>query len=157
MASRTVVFVHGMFMSCNSWHHWVEYFEGKGYNATAIPWPGRDKSVEQLRAEHPNPEVGQQTFSAVLEHHDSVIRGLDEPPIIIGHSLGGLITQLMLNRGLGAAAVAIDFRPATGGLLHRMVVPEVCLAAVQPTQPSVEALYDAVFRLSVFLRQRSAP
>ncbi len=114
MSSKTVVFIHGLFMSYNSWDHWVEYFGGKGYNAIAIPYPGRDKSVEQLRAEHPNPEVGEQTFDAMVEHHEKVIRGLDEAPIIIGHSLGGLVTQLMLNRGLGAAGVAIDSAPPQG-------------------------------------------
>lgn len=114
MSSKTVLFIHGLFMSSNSWEHWVNYFKDKGYDARAIAWPGRDKSVEQLRAEHPNPTVGQQTFSAVLDHHDRVIRGLAEPPIIIGHSLGGLITQLMLNRGLGAAGVAIDSAPPQG-------------------------------------------
>lgn len=114
MSSKTIVFVHGLFMSYNSWDHWVKHFEAKGYNAIAVPYPGRDKSVEQLRAEHPNPEVGQQTFTAVIEHYENVIRGLDEPPIIIGHSLGGLITQILLNRGLGAAAVAIDSAPPQG-------------------------------------------
>lgn len=114
MSTKTVIFIHGLFMSANSWKHWVNYFQDKGYNAMALPWPGRDKSVEQLRAEHPNPTVGQQTFSAVLDHHEKVIRGLDEPPIIIGHSLGGLIVQIMLNRGLGAAGIAIDSAPPQG-------------------------------------------
>jgi pimeloyl-ACP methyl ester carboxylesterase len=114
VSSKTILFVHGLFMSYNSWSHWVEYFQDKGYQATAVPWPGRDKPVEQLRAEHPDPEVGQQTFSAVVDYHEKMIRGLDEPPIIIGHSLGGLITQLMLNRGLGVAAVAIDSAPPQG-------------------------------------------
>jgi pimeloyl-ACP methyl ester carboxylesterase len=112
--TKTVLFIHGLFMSANSWDHWVTYFEDKGYNAIAVPWPGRDKSAEQLRAEHPNPAVGQQTFSAVLDHHEELIRGLDEPPILIGHSFGGLIAQIMLNRGLGAAGVAIDSAPPMG-------------------------------------------
>lgn len=116
MQSKTVLFVHGLFMSHNSWSHWVEYFQDKGYNAIAVPYPGRDKSIEQLRAEHPDPSVGEQTFTAVLEHLEKTIKGLDEPPIIIGHSLGGLMTQLMLNRGLGAAGIAIDSAPPQGVL-----------------------------------------
>lgn len=114
MSSKTVLFIHGLFMSHNSWSHWVEYFEAKGYNAIAVPYPGRDKSVEELRAAHPDPSVSAQTFSAMLKHHEDVIRGLNEAPIIIGHSLGGLVTQLLLNRGLGVAGIAIDSAPPQG-------------------------------------------
>lgn len=136
MSSKTVIFIHGLFMSYNSWRHWVEYFEAKGYNATAVPWPGRDKSVEQLRAEHPNSEVGQQTFSAVVEHHEKVIRGLDKPPIIIGHSLGGLIAQIMLNRGLGSAGVAIDSAPPQGVISTQWSFVKSAWPIVNPFNPS---------------------
>ena len=114
MSSKSVVFIHGLFLSHNSWRHWVEYFENKGYNAIAIPYPGRDKSIEQLRDEHPNPTLGQRTFSEVIDHLVDVINSLDEAPIIVGHSLGGLLTQLLVNRGLGVAGVAIDSAPPQG-------------------------------------------
>lgn len=114
MATKSVVFIHGLFMSHNSWSHWVEYFESKGYNATAISYPGRDKTVAALRDEHPNREVGKQTFRAMLDHHIDVISKMDEKPIIIGHSMGGLVTQLLINRDLGAAGIAIDSAPPMG-------------------------------------------
>jgi pimeloyl-ACP methyl ester carboxylesterase len=116
MSSKTVLFVHGLFMSYNSWNSWTKYFEARGYRAISVSWPGRDKPVQQLRAEHPNPDLGHCTLSQVIEHHVKVIESLDEAPIIIGHSLGGLITQLLLNRGLGAAGVAIDSAPPQGVL-----------------------------------------
>ncbi|MEO0563030.1 MAG: alpha/beta fold hydrolase [Chloroflexota bacterium] len=136
MPTKTVVFVHGLFMSCNSWQHWVTYFERQGYSAQAIAWPGRDKSVKQLLAEHPNPEVGQQTFAAMIEHHEQVIRSLDEPPIIIGHSLGGLVTQLMLNRGLGAAGIAIDSAPPKGVISTEWSFIKSAWPLVNPFNPA---------------------
>ena len=116
MSSKTVLFIHGLFLSSSSWDHWVEYFEEKGYKAITVSWPGRDKPAAQLRAQHPDPALGQRTLSEVVEHHVKVINSLDEAPIIIGHSLGGLITQLLLNRGLGVAGIVLDSAPPLGVL-----------------------------------------
>jgi pimeloyl-ACP methyl ester carboxylesterase len=114
MRSKTMVFIHGMYMTPLCWENWLTYFQGKGYTCIAAPWPGRDKPVETLRKNHPDPELGRLTLSAVLDNLAEVIRGVGEKPILIGHSMGGLIAQLLLQRDLAAAAVAIDPAPPMG-------------------------------------------
>lgn len=116
MASKTVVFVHGLFVNDRSWKPWVNYFQAKGYNVVTIPYPGRDKAVANLKKEHPNSKVGELGLDEVLNHHINIIKGLDEKPIIIGHSFGGLLTQLLINRGYGAAGIAIGSVPPQGVL-----------------------------------------
>jgi pimeloyl-ACP methyl ester carboxylesterase len=96
------------------WEGWVERFQSNGYTCLAPAWPGRDKPVEALRAAHPDPQLGQLTLSAVIEHLAGVIQKLPEKPVLIGHSMGGLVTQLLLQRGLAAAGVAIDSAPPAG-------------------------------------------
>lgn len=136
MSGKTVVFIHGLFLSYNGWGQWVKYFESKGYNAIAIAWPGRDKSVAALRQAHPDPKLGQRTFGEVLDHHIQTIKGLNEPPIIIGHSLGGLFTQLLLNRGLGAAGIAIDSAPPQGLLSFKWSFLKSAFPLLNPLNPS---------------------
>ena len=116
MASKTVVFVHGMYMTPLCWEQWVDRFQSKGYRCLAPAWPGRDQPVEVLRQRHPDPQLGQLTLTGVLAHLTGFIRQLDEKPILIGHSMGGLIVQLLLQRDLAAAAVAIDSAPPFGVL-----------------------------------------
>lgn len=108
--SKTVVFVHGLFMTPLCWEHWVAYFEARGYDCVALGWPGRDRPVEELRA-HPDPDLGKLTLVRVVEHFALTVESLDEKPILIGHSMGGLIVQLLLQRDLAAAGVAIDSAP----------------------------------------------
>jgi alpha-beta hydrolase superfamily lysophospholipase len=114
MASKTVVFVHGMYMTPLCWEQWVERFQSKGYRSLAPAWPGRDQPIEVLRQRHPDPQLGQLTLSNVLDSLTGFIKRLDEKPIVIGHSMGGLIAQLLLNRDVAAAAVAIDSAPPFG-------------------------------------------
>jgi pimeloyl-ACP methyl ester carboxylesterase len=116
MSSKTIVFVHGLFVNNRSWEPWVQYFRGKGYNVITIPYPGRDKEVADLKRAHPDATLGNLGLDEVLEHHINIIKGLDEKPIIIGHSFGGLLTQLLINRGYGAAGIAIGSVPPFGVL-----------------------------------------
>ncbi len=117
MASQTIVFIHGLVLSYQSWDPWAARYEARGYKCLAIPYPGRDKSVAELRTAHPDPSLGELTIDQVMDLMVRTIQGLDEPPVIIGHSFGGLLTQLLLNQGLGAAGVAIDSVPPQGVLL----------------------------------------
>jgi pimeloyl-ACP methyl ester carboxylesterase len=94
----------------------VNRFKSQGYACVALPWPGRDLPVEELRKKHPDPALGRLTLDQVVEAHAQAIRTMDEPPILIGHSMGGLVTQILLNRGLGAAGVAIQSAPPFGVL-----------------------------------------
>ena len=112
--SHTVVFVHGMFVTPRCWERWERYFQDRGYKTLAPAWPEHDQPVQSQRQSHPNPRLGALTLADVLQRYREVIRGLDEPPILIGHSMGGLIVQLLLQEGLGAAGIAIDSAPPKG-------------------------------------------
>lgn len=103
--SETIVLVHGMWMTPLSWEHWVSRFESQGHRVLAPAWPGLDAEPEKLRRD-PSPLRGM-SVKEIVDHYDAIIRGLDRPPIIMGHSFGGLHTQLLLNRGLGAAGVTL--------------------------------------------------
>jgi pimeloyl-ACP methyl ester carboxylesterase len=114
MRTPQVIFVHGMFMTPRCWDSWVERFARAGYEGFAPAWPHHDHPVEDLRRFHPNAELGKVTLDDVVAHFEGIVRKLDAPPILIGHSLGGLVVQLLLSRGLGAAGVAISSAPPRG-------------------------------------------
>jgi pimeloyl-ACP methyl ester carboxylesterase len=103
--AETIVLIHGMWMTPLSWEHWINHYTDRGYRVLAPAWPGLDKEPEALRRD-PSPLRGID-ITEVVDHYDGIIRGLDRPPIIIGHSFGGLFAQLLLDRGLGAAGVAL--------------------------------------------------
>ena len=114
MKAKNIVFIHGMYMNSLCWEHWVTYCQAKGYTCLAPDWPGRDQLIDVLRKNHPDPLLGQLTLNRVLDHFADTIKTLDEKPIIIGHSMGGLVVQLLLQRDLAAAGVAIDSAPPLG-------------------------------------------
>ena len=103
--AHTIVLIHGMWMTPLSWEHWASRYTGSGHRVLAPAWPGLEAEPEQLRRD-PSP-LRNLSITDVVDHYDTIIRGLDQPPIIIGHSFGGLFTQLLLDRGLGAAGVAL--------------------------------------------------
>jgi pimeloyl-ACP methyl ester carboxylesterase len=111
-APDTIVLIHGFWMTPRSWEKWVEYYEGKGYRVLAPPYPGLEVEVEALR-EDPSP-IEALTVPAIIEHYEGIIDELESPPIIMGHSAGGLFTQILLDHGYGAAGVVIDSVPAEG-------------------------------------------
>ena len=108
---QTIVLIHGMWMTPRSWDDWIDHYRDRGYKAIAPGWPGV-KDPEETRND-PSALKGL-GVKRMVDHYDSIIRELDRPPIIIGHSFGGLITQLLLNRGLGAAGVTIGTAPPNG-------------------------------------------
>jgi pimeloyl-ACP methyl ester carboxylesterase len=110
--SRTIVFVHGGWVTPACWDPFVSFFEARGYRCLAPAWPGKDRPVEAIRAD-PSPLAGL-GIGAIVDHYERIIRSLDESPILIGHSFGGLFVQLLLDRGLGAAGIAIDSAPPKG-------------------------------------------
>ncbi len=112
--SRTIVFITGAFVHHSCWNEWKSYFESKGYNCIAPPWPGKDASAESLRNGHPDRVIASNRLNKLTEHYSDIIKGLAEKPILIGHSIGGLMVQLLLQRGLGVAGVAIRSVPPQG-------------------------------------------
>ena len=114
MKSKTIVLIHGMFMNPLCWEKWIPYCESKGYRVFAPAWPGRDKSVEELRAAHPDPELAKLKLNHIVDHMQAFIKNLDEKPAIIGHSMGGLVVQLLLQRDAAVAGIAIDSAPPAG-------------------------------------------
>jgi pimeloyl-ACP methyl ester carboxylesterase len=115
-----------MWMTPRSWHNWVDHYADRGYRAIAPGWPGIDKDPEEIRRD-PSALKGL-GIKACIDHYEQIIRGLDRPPIIIGHSFGGLYTQLLLDRGLGAAGVAIGTAPPKGVI----ALPPSTLRAAAP-------------------------
>jgi pimeloyl-ACP methyl ester carboxylesterase len=110
--SETVVFVHGGWVTPACWDPFKSYFEANGYHCLAPAWPGKDRPVEAIRAD-PSPLAGL-GITEIVDHYERIIRELDESPILIGHSFGGLFVQLLIDRGLGAAGIAIDSAPPKG-------------------------------------------
>lgn len=108
----TIVLIHGLWMTPRSWEKWVEHYEGRGYRVLAPAYPGLEVEVEALR-EDPSP-IEALTVPAVVEYLEGILDALDRPPIIMGHSFGGLFTQILLDHGYGSAGVAIDSVPAEG-------------------------------------------
>lgn len=98
MTSKTVVFIHGMYMNNLCWEHWIEYFQNRGYICLAPAWPGRNQPTSELRNRHPDAKLGELTLGAVVNQFISIVKTLDEKPIIVGHSLGGLVVQLILQK-----------------------------------------------------------
>ena len=102
----TIVLIHGLWMSPLSWEHWAARFESRGFTVLAPAWPGMEGDVEQLRAD--TSSVDELGIGEILDSYEQKIRALEKPPIIMGHSFGGAFTEVLLDRGLGAAGVAID-------------------------------------------------
>lgn len=112
--TKTIAFVHGAFITRRCWDGWVAYYEERGYSCVPIAYPGRTASVAELRARRDDGTLGSLTIEAVLDHIATELQALPERPLLIGHSLGGLLTQLTLQRGLTAGCVAIDSVPPRG-------------------------------------------
>jgi pimeloyl-ACP methyl ester carboxylesterase len=108
----TVVLLHGLWMTPRCWESWVPYYEARGYRVLAPGYPGFEIEVEGLREDPAR--VASLTVPQTVEHLARVVEALERPPIIMGHSFGGTLTQLLLARGLGASAVVINSAPTEG-------------------------------------------
>ncbi|MEA2178740.1 MAG: hypothetical protein QOG77_2037 [Solirubrobacteraceae bacterium] len=109
-----VVFIHGLWLLPSSWDRWAAVFEEAGFTALTPGWPDDPETVAEAKA---NPGVfAGKTVGQVADHYADVIQKLDKKPVVIGHSFGGLLTQIIAGRGLSAASVAIDPAPFRGVL-----------------------------------------
>jgi alpha-beta hydrolase superfamily lysophospholipase len=121
-----LMLIHGAWLSARSWENFAGYFEQRGFAVSASEWPRKHGDVEELRAEAE--ELKGLGIAEIVDHYEEQIRGLTEPPVLIGHSFGGLIVELLLDRGLGRAGVAISPAPPKGIL----VLPFSSLKAAAP-------------------------
>ncbi|HET6832714.1 MAG TPA: alpha/beta hydrolase [Acidimicrobiales bacterium] len=108
----TIVLVHGFWVTPRSWEHWITHYKGRGYRVIAPAYPGFEVEVEALN-EDPSP-IETVTVPAIIEHLEAVVGELDSPPIIMGHSAGGVFTQILLDHGFGAVGVALNSAPTEG-------------------------------------------
>ncbi len=109
-----VVFIHGLWLLPSSWDRWATVFEEAGYAPLTPGWPDDPPTVEEANA---NPDVfAHKTVGQVADHYAEVIGGLTKKPAVVGHSFGGLLTQILAGRGLSVASVAIDPAPFRGVL-----------------------------------------
>ena len=121
-----LLFIHGAWLSTRSWERFAPYFEKRGFAVSAPEWPRKEGDVEELRAEAG--ELKGLGIAEIVDHYEDQIRALEEPPVLIGHSFGGLIVELLLDRGLGRAGVALSPAPPKGIL----VLPFSSLKAASP-------------------------
>jgi pimeloyl-ACP methyl ester carboxylesterase len=119
-STQTVVFITGAFVSTGCWDEWKLYFESLGHTTLAPCWPHKDAPAEVLRNRHPDAEIASNRLAALTEHFAEIVKKLPEKPILIGHSIGGLLVQLLLQRGLGSAGIAIHSVPPQGIITFKL-------------------------------------
>jgi pimeloyl-ACP methyl ester carboxylesterase len=108
----TIVLIHGFWVTPRSWEHWAAHYEKRGYRVLTPAYPGFEVEVESLNAD--TTPIEKVTVAQILDSLVTLVQGLDKPPVLIGHSAGGVFVQLLLDRGLGAAGVAINSAPTEG-------------------------------------------
>jgi alpha-beta hydrolase superfamily lysophospholipase len=109
---QTIVLIHGLWVTALCWEHWVERYERAGHRVIARSWPGMEGDIDALRRD-PS-AIAHLGIEEIVDHYEAIIRALGEPPLIMGHSFGGAFTEILLDRGLGAAGVAIDAAAVKG-------------------------------------------
>jgi alpha-beta hydrolase superfamily lysophospholipase len=137
-----LMLIHGAWLSARSWENFADYFGKRGFDVSAPEWPRKEGDVEELRER--TEQLKGLGIAEIVDHYEEQIRALDEPPVLIGHSFGGLIVELLLDRGLGRAGVALSPAPPKGIL----VLPFSSLKAAAPAlaHPSK---YNGIVTLSL--------
>lgn len=129
--SKTIVFIHGLFLTSESWAGWTSFFEEKGYTTYAPPYPGHVGDPAKLREQVPE-NLGQLTFSDVLNQMEAFIQKLPEKPILIGHSMGALVAQKLVEKDLAEAAVLISSAPPKGVITTKLSFAKSNLGLLNP-------------------------
>ena len=112
MNITTIVLIPGLWMTALCWEHWVKHYSDKGYCVVAANWPGMEGDIQQLRRDPGS--FAALGLTEVVDHYEQIIRELETPPIIIGYGFGGLVAQILLDRGWGASGAAIASAPVRG-------------------------------------------
>lgn len=127
-APDTIVLIHGLWLTPRSWEKWAERYRARGYRVLAPSWPGMEGEVEALNA-NPSP-IASLTVEKIVDHYERIIIDLERPPIVMGHSFGGTFTQILLDRGLGAAGVGVASATVRG-------VPDLPLSTIKVASPAL--------------------
>ena len=120
MSTRNILFITGAFVSHTCWDGWRHYFESKGFNTAAPAWPHKEAPSETLRNRQPDRNIASNRLADLVEYFAAHAQEFPEPPILIGHSIGGLIGQLLIQRNLGQLAVAIHSVPPQGVMTFKL-------------------------------------
>ncbi len=131
ITSKTIVFIHGLFQNTNGWAEWQKYFEAQGYKCYAPAYPFHEDNADNLR-KNINPELRKLTFAQVIDSLSLFIDKLQEKPILIGHSMGGLAVQKLIELNKGVAAVCIDSAPPKGILSFKWSFLKSNLPTINP-------------------------
>ncbi len=110
----TVVFIHGLWLLASSWQNWADLFEKAGFATVSVGWPGDPETVAQANAN--SQSMAKRSIADVADHCQAVVEKLDRKPILVGHSFGGLMVQILAGRGLAETTVAISPAPFRGVL-----------------------------------------
>src|SRR4030095_9681345 len=113
-STKWIVFITGAFIGNNCWDEWKLFFESRGYLCKAPAWPNKLASPEELRNRHPDSAIASNRLNGLTEYFAEIVNATPEKPILIGHSLGGLIVELLLQRGFGLAGIAVHSFPSSG-------------------------------------------
>src|ERR1700710_2593021 len=138
-----VLFVHGLWLLSSSWMPWRQLFESEGYSTLAPTWPGDPATVEESLAD-PDAFAGKMV-QQVTDHYAEAIAKLDQSPVIIGHSFGGLIAQKLAGAGLAAVTVAVDpaqFKGVTALPVSALKSGAPALLQFNHTKHGVTLTYD---------------
>ncbi|MGW5682820.1 alpha/beta hydrolase [Nonomuraea sp. NPDC003754] len=112
MKPDTIVLIHGFWVTPRSWENWIAHYEAKGFRVLAPAYPGFEVEVEALNAD-PTP-IERVTVPQIIDSLEKLVSGLERPPILMGHSAGGVFTQILLDHGYGTAGVAVNSAPTEG-------------------------------------------
>ena len=112
MGTNNIVLIHGLWMTPLSWEYWAHHYTERGYSVYAPSWPGMERDIRALRRDPQSyANVG---IRQIVDRYEELVLELESPPILVGHCIGGLVVQALLDRGLGARGVAIASAPVKG-------------------------------------------
>lgn len=129
--TKTIMLIHGAWLNSRSWEGFKAHYEAAGFTVLAPDWPHDDRDPAELRAA-PKPELAYLGQRQIVDHYADLIAALPEEPILIGHSLGGVIVQHLLDRGLGVAGVAINPAPTPGVPLYPHAIRSALSVFIDP-------------------------
>lgn len=129
--SKTIVFIHGLFLNNQAWAEWETFFKEKGYTTYAPAYPGHEGTPSELR-KNASDSLGYVTFTDVVNKMEAFIKMLPEKPIIVGHSMGALVAQKLVEKGLAEAAVIISSAPPKGVITLKFSFAKSNLGLLNP-------------------------